>query len=263
LSIRLAHLAGRDEIVEEGLRRLAKMPGQAAVAAAEKASLLAAGGSAEPAVEAVESAGLDLTDASNAIAIRVLIEQLGVLGRHEKAVALVDPALAAHSDESVFHELRSQALHAAGQADSAREGYQRALELDAGSWRALAGLAALAAESGDPARALALYDRAIAAEPAELAPALAAVALVRETDPAETARRLEALLGQHPREAAAANELAGILADRGELGRAGFYASRAAWFRLPEAKETLARIEELRAAAPAAPDVDPKGEPNE
>jgi tetratricopeptide (TPR) repeat protein len=263
LSIRLAHAAGRDKVVAEGLQRLGEMPGQVPIAVAEEASLLAADGSVESAVDVVESAGLDLTDASNAIALRVLIEQLGVLGKHEKAAALVGPALAAHPDEAVFHELQGQALLAGGQADSARAGYERALELDAESWRALTGLAALAAESGDTAGALALYDRAIAVGPEDPAPALAAVALVRETDPEEAARRLEQLLVRHPREAAAANELAGILVDRGELNLARVYAARAAWFALPEAEGTLARIRELRAEAPPASDSGAGGESKE
>jgi len=259
-SIRLAHAAGRDKIVAEGLQRLAQMPGQAPVAVAEQATLLAAKGDIEPAVEVVESSGLDLTDPSNAIALRVLVRELGVLGRHEEAVSLVEAALAAHPDDGVFHELQGRALDAAGRADPARAAYERALALDAESWRALAGLAAIAAESGDSARALTLYDRALAADPDDPAPALAAVALVRETNPEEAARRLEALLERHPREAAAANELAGILADRGELDRASAYASRAAWFALPEAEATVARIDALRAAAPVP---EPKEESNE
>ncbi len=124
-------------------------------------------------------------------------------------------------------------------------------------------MAALAAEAGDRTQALSLYDRAIAAEPEDATPALAAVAIVREADPEEAARRLERLLDLHPRRASAANELAEILADRGKLDRAGVYASRAAWFGLPEAEGTFARIEELRAAAPAAPDPAPQDEPNE
>jgi type IV pilus assembly protein PilF len=186
-----------------------------------------------------------------------------LLGQHEKAAGLIEPALAAHPDEAVFHELQGNAERAAGHADSARAAYERALELDAESWRALVGLAALTVESGDPTGALTFYDRAIAANPDGPAPALAAVALLRETDPEKAARRLAQLLEQHPREAAAANELAGILADRGALDRASVYANRAAWFELPEAEKTVARIEKLRSAAPEAPDPDPQDEPSE
>ena len=210
----------------------------------------AAADGAEPAAQIVEEAGLDLTDASNAIALRVLIEQLGTLGQHEKAADLVHRALIAQPDEAVFHELQGRTLHSSGQAGAARAGYERALELDAQSWRALAGLAALTAEDGRVADALSLYDRSIAAGPDDPAPAFAAVALVRDGDPAEAARRLEQLLGAHPRTTSAAYELAEILADRGELDRAEIFASRAAWFRFPEAEAMLARIEKLRSDAP-------------
>jgi tetratricopeptide (TPR) repeat protein len=263
LSIRLAHELNRKKIVGEGLQRLLKLPGQAAVAVAEEASLLAASGDVEAAVEAVEASDLDLTAPSNAIAFRVIIEQLGALARHGKAGSLVDKALAAHPDEAAFHELQGDALHAAGQVEPARAAYERALELDAQSWRALTGLANLAAEAGDSATALALYDRALAAAPEERAPALAAIALVRETNPEEAAQRLERFLYLHPRSAPVANELAGILADRGELDRASSYARRAEWFGLPEAEETLARIETLRAAAPAGSGPASQNEPGE
>jgi tetratricopeptide (TPR) repeat protein len=263
MSIRVAHAGGREKIVSQGLQRLGQLPGQAAVAVAEEASLLVAGGSPEQAVQAVEASDLDLTDPSNAIALRILIAQLGALGQHEKSAGLVDRALAAHPDEAVFHELRGRALLTTGQAAPALAAFERALELDPRSWRALAGLAALAAESGDPTRALTLYDRAIEISPEEPDPALAAIALVRETDSEEAVRRLVRFLDLHPRAASEANELAGLLADRGELARARHYASRAAWFRLPEAEETLARIEELRAAAPAASSPAPEDEPNQ
>ena len=91
---------------------------------------------------------------------------------------------------------------------------------------------------------------------------MGAVALLRETNPEETARRLEHLLDLHPRSASAANELAGILADRGDLDRARRYASRAAWFGLPEAEETFARIDKLRGATPAESDLAPADELN-
>jgi tetratricopeptide (TPR) repeat protein len=263
LTIRLAHADGRNEIVAQGLERLGNLPGQAAVAVAEEASLLAESGSSEEAVQVVEASGLDLTLSSNSIVLRILADQLAALGQHEKALGLVDQALAEHPDEAVFYELRGRALLAAGRAEPALVAYERALELDAGSWRALAGLAALAAEAGDPTRALALYDRALEISPEEPAPALAAVALVRETDPDEAVRRLVHFIDLHPRSASEANELAGLFADRGELGRARSYAARAAWFQLPESEATLARIAELGGEAPAAPDPPPPDQPGE
>ena len=252
LSVRLAHSVGRRKIVTEGLQRLSQMPGQAAVASAEEATLLALDGKATEAVQAVEATGLDLTDPSNAIALRVLIEQLGMLEQHEKAAGLIDLSLAAHPDKAVFFELQGSALSTEGKADRARASYERALEMESTNWRALSGLAALTEKAGDSTKALALYDRAIVASPEDPGPALAAIALVREQDPEDTVSRLVRFLDLHPRTASAANELAGLLADRGELNRATSYASRAAWFRLPEAKETVERIEKLRAAAAPA-----------
>ncbi len=176
---------------------------------------------------------------------------------------MVDRALAAHPDEAIFYELQGRVLHTGGQVAPARTAYERALELDASNWRALAGLAAISAEAGDKAKALSLYDRAIASRPDDPAPAFSAVALVREADPEEATRRLEQLLDAHPRTASAANDLAEILADLGELDRAERAASRAAWFRLPEAEATLARIEARRVAAPVAADPAPPSEPHD
>jgi tetratricopeptide (TPR) repeat protein len=263
LSIRLAHSSGRHRVVAEGLERLRKMPGQAAVATAEEAKLRAtADGTdgAEAAVQVIEAAELDLTDVSNAIVLRLLIKQLVTLDQHEKAVGLADRALSAHPDEAVFHELAGSTRRAAGQTDTARAAYERALELDDQSWRALAGLAAMTADAGDVAEALTLYDRALAARPDDPAPAFAAVALVRDSDPVEAARRLEQLLDDHPRTASAAQELAEILADQGQLDRARNYASRAAWFRLPEADQTLDRIEALRGEAQGTTETAQSGE---
>ena len=132
--------------------------------------------------------------------------------------------------------------------EQAREAFERTLELDPRHARALAGLAELSAEAGARDAALALYDRAAETDPDEPAHGLAAVKLLLDAQATEqAARRLEQLLDRHPREASAANDLARILAERGELDRALELAERAAWFREPEAEVTLARIRELRA----------------
>jgi tetratricopeptide (TPR) repeat protein len=260
VSIRLAHEMKRRQIVVEGLQRLSQLPGQAAIAVAEEASLLASNGHAEKAVQLIEESTLDLTDASNAIALRVLVDQLGGLGQHDKAVRSVDDAIAAEPDEPAFHELLGVALARAGRVEPARTSFENAIGLDEQDWRALAGLASLASESDDIAEVLALYDRAIAAKPDEPGPALAAIALIRDADPEDAIRRLEAVLDAHPRTASAANDLAGLLADRGELDRAASLASRAAWFQLPEADATLARIEALRPGGSEGADSAASGE---
>lgn len=251
LSIRLADALGQQKIVDEGISRLSYLPGGAAVALAEEATLLAGSKGVEAAVEAIEKSALDLTEPAHGVALRALVEQLGRLSRHEQAVAATERALAAHSDEAAFHELHGVALQAGGRGDAARTAFERALELDPQSWRAAAGLAALAADAGNRSEALALYDRAIAGDPESPAPALAAVALVRDSDPDAAVVRLEALLDHHPREAAAANDLARLLLERGDLDAAQRQARRAAWLGLADAQATLERIGELRAEAGA------------
>ncbi len=255
MSIRLAHQMKRHKIVVQGLQRLSRLPGQAPIAIAEEASILASDGHTEQAAEVVETSTLDLTNPANAVALRVFVELLGTLEQHAKAADLLNQALSAHPDEAVFHELLGGALHQADQAEEARASFDRALELDDQSWRTLAGLASLSAGGGQTAEALSLYDRALAANPDDPGPALSAVGLLGDRDPEEAIRRYEALLDAHPRTPAAANSLAEILVDRNELDRANRLAQRAAWFGLPEAQDTLARIRTLRGeAAPAAAD---------
>jgi tetratricopeptide (TPR) repeat protein len=259
VSIRIAHRAGQHSIAAEGLARLAVLPGQAARAKAEEATLLAVDKGPALAVEAVESSGLDLTDPSKAPALRVLLTQLAALGDHARAEALVRSALQAHPDEAVFHELRGRALRAAARPpEKVREAFERALALDPQHAPALVGLAELSAEAGERAAALALYDRATEADPDDPGPAYAAARLLLEAqETREAEARLEKLLEQHPREASAAHELARILVERGDLDRALGLAERAAWFRAPGADETLARIRELRgegiSVAPGSP----------
>ena len=251
MSIRLAHSMNHHGIAAEGLKFLALLPGQSGAAVELEASLLALDGEAEKAVAVVEDSDLELRDPANAGAMRILIEELGILAQHERAIEVARQSIAVYPDEAVLHELLGAALHTAKQADAARASYERAIELNAEDWRALAGLASLSAEAGARDQALTLYDRAIDTKPEDSAPALAAIALLGDTDPDESIRRLIALLDAHPRSPSPANALANLFADRGELDRAKQLASRANWFGLVEAQTTLARIETLRGSETA------------
>src|SRR5262249_29462128 len=172
LSIRIAQQAGQDAIAAEGLARLASLPGQAAVAKAEEATLVAAERGPALAVAGVDRSGLDLTDPANAPALRVLLAQLAPLGNHEGARRRIAAALAAHPDAAVFLELRGETLRSAGgQAEAAREAFGRAVELDPKNAPALAGLAELSAAAGDREAAVPPYHRAAAADPGDPAPA--------------------------------------------------------------------------------------------
>jgi tetratricopeptide (TPR) repeat protein len=256
MGIRVAHKARRFGIASEGLARLSEKPEHAAMAVAEHATLLAESnpdGDAT-AVKTVEDSDLDLTDPINAPALRVLLTYLAKLEEHEKAEKRIGSALGAHPESAVFNELNGQVLSAQGESpEKAREAFDRALELDPEHAEALVGLAVLSAEAGDVDAALAFYDRAAKLDSEDPAAVLAAAKLELGAGRTAAAQaRFEAVLGDHPRESGAAIELARILADQGKFESGLEYAHRAEWLRAPEAEETLASIEGLRARRGAA-----------
>ena len=218
---------------------------------AEHAKLIAESGpdGAAEAVTVVEKSDVDLTDPVNAAALRVLLKLLAELGQHEKVLKRIDSALSAHPEAAVFHELNGRVLSAAGKPpEKAREEFDRALELDPKHAEALIGLAELSAQAGEIDAALALYDRAADLDSEDPAAALAAVSLVVGAGrTADAQKRFEGVLAVDPREAGAAIGLARILAEQRKFEESLGYVRRAQWLRAPEAEETLAWINELRA----------------
>jgi tetratricopeptide (TPR) repeat protein len=97
-SIRLAHRLGRRNVLAEGLRRLALIPGQLPLAVAEEAMLAAKERGPAASLVVFERSPLDMGDPANAVAFRVLLEQLGALARHEQAEGFVAVGLTAHPD---------------------------------------------------------------------------------------------------------------------------------------------------------------------
>jgi tetratricopeptide (TPR) repeat protein len=248
--IRLSFLNGLREAVTNGLRQLSGLPGQRATAVAEQMAMIAVGPGPQAAVDSVLAIDLDLTDPANAIALHALIEQLATLGQHDEARARVEAALQANPKAAVFHDLKARALLAAGgPEDEIRLSFQQAIERDPTYVEALISLAELMEADEKTDTALALYDRASDATPDDLRAAHAAIALLRSAERIEEAEsRLEVLVEKHPTDARAANDLAEILAERGEdLDRSLELARRADYFiTVPEAPETLGWILLLR-----------------
>jgi tetratricopeptide (TPR) repeat protein len=160
--------------------------------------------------------GVDYADPRAAPALRALVRAAHAAGEPEVAGRAVDAALAARPDAAVFHEVRGVHLELGGAApDEVGAAYARALALDAGNARALAGLGRLALVR-DPVAALSFFDRAAAADPSDPGPKLGAVRALRASGrPEEAARRLDALLEEHPLEAEAAGELVSLDLERG------------------------------------------------
>lgn len=129
----------------------------------------------------------------------------------QKTRASLQKILDAHPDASAFQEIRAFDLELSGApADAVQAAYARALELGPQNAQALAGLGRLATDT-DPDAALGYFDLAAAADPSDPDLKLAAArALIASGKIAEAEKRLDALLLEHPLEAAAA-------ADRAEL----------------------------------------------
>ena len=251
VGIRVAHKARRYGVASEGLKRLSNTPEHAGTAVAEHATLLGEGSpdGAVAAVETVEESDVDLMDPVNAAALRALLTYLAELAEHDKAGKRIASAVGAHPEAAVFHELNGRVLSAAGKSPKkARDAFDLALELDPKHAEALVGLAELSAQAGEVDAALALYDRAAELDSEDPATALAAAKLVLGASrTADAQERFEAVLAENPREAGAAIELARILAEQGKFEASRDYARWAGWLRAPEAEETLAWIEGLRA----------------
>ena len=248
--IRLSFVNGMREAASSGLRRLSALPGHRPTALAEQVAMIAVGPGPQAAVDSLLASELDLTDPANSVALRALLEQLATLEQHDEAQEFIAAALAAHPDAAVFYDLKARALRAAGgPADEIRKAFQQAVERDPTHLDSLISLAELAAADDKIDAAIALYDRASEAAPDDLRAAHAAIALLRSAERVEEAEpRLAALVESNPTDAQAANDLAEILADRGEdLDRSLELARRADYFiTVPEAPETLGWILLLR-----------------
>jgi tetratricopeptide (TPR) repeat protein len=107
-------------------------------------------------------------------------------------------------------------LLAAGKADEAGKAYDAALRADPHAAAALAGQARLARAAGRTSDAVALYDRAGAQASNGQYAYEAAQTLLATGDEAGARKRLEDVVRLHPENAAAANDLAWILASKGE-----------------------------------------------
>jgi tetratricopeptide (TPR) repeat protein len=212
-----------------------------------------------------DAMALDYAQPASIPALRALVEIAHATEQLAVAEKFVEAALRAHPEEASFFALRGRVRELRGEPERAREAYERAVELDGDEALALAGLARLAT-ADDPAKALALFDRALAIDPAEVDSSLAAARILRILGREEEARqRLGALLDVHPFSAEAAAEWVEIDLESGPvsaetLGMAEravrFGGGVAAYERLArvqaalgrdaEAEQTLARAERLR-----------------
>ena len=160
--------------------------------------------------------GVDFGDPHHAPALRALVQSSYQAGKADQTRAVYQKVLAAHPDSGVYQEIHALDLELSGAPPQAvKAAYARALELDPANVRALAALGRLAS-ADEPETALGFFDRAAAADPSDADPKLAAARILIATGKLDQAeQRLDALLLEHPLEAAAAAERARIDLERG------------------------------------------------
>jgi tetratricopeptide (TPR) repeat protein len=205
----------------------------------------------EAAIEMLRGApGIDLERPGDADALRSLCVHLVAAGRMAEADAALQAALAAHPDVGAFHEVRGLLLEQRGASSGdVRDAYERAVELAPRNGRALEALGRLSEEADDLESALRYYGRAAAANPNERGPLRRAATLLAAAGRTQEAEaQWEALLLEHPYDAAAAMQLVRLRLDRQQEGdRTLELARRAVRFRGgSEARQLLARVHRAR-----------------
>lgn len=207
-----------------------------AIALAEHARITAQIQGAKPALAALQAgiakAKLDLAKPENLIALREIAALEAQLGGPAAALPRVEAALAKAPERADLLGLKANLLANAGRNDEARSVAERAIAAKGDEAFAHLALGLARRNGGDAAGAIESFDRALALDPTlSDAGYLAAQTLLGKGDAAGARKRLEQLARVYPDHAAALNDLAWILAERGEdLERAALLAQQATRF---------------------------------
>jgi tetratricopeptide (TPR) repeat protein len=208
---------GEFEKARGSAARLGEIPGQQAASVVELAHVAQVEGGAQSAVDTIAESGLDLSDDANQRVLRVLTENLVALDRGEDAFAEVDAALERNPEAADLHAMRGNVSLQLRRSDEAATAFETARSLDPENVTALAGLAILAGNAKDFARAVELFDLA-AKYDREGTPAYAysaAQLTLQLGDESGATERLRAIIRKNPGHAGSRNDLAWLLAESG------------------------------------------------
>jgi tetratricopeptide (TPR) repeat protein len=171
----------------------------------------------EAARKAIEESGHDLSKPENELLLKMWVEQLGAAGAVDEALDRVNAYTAANPDSPGAHEMRGSLLVQQGEDAEAQASFQKATELGPERGAAWAGLATVAARGNDLSKAVALFDKAWGFAPDTSAYLYSAAQLAYASgDSAGAEERYRRVIRRFPGHAGARNDLAWILADRGE-----------------------------------------------
>ncbi len=165
----------------------------------------------------LREADLDWGDPENNRALVALAGDLIASERHAEAISALDVAISKQPLEAPLWVVRGRAKLVSGDLFAASKDFDKAAALDPEYGAALAGQASILAVNGDRAAAIARFDASTETEKPSADGGYSAAQLALESgDEVEAIRRLRAYLLSYPGAAAAANDLAWLLASRNE-----------------------------------------------
>jgi tetratricopeptide (TPR) repeat protein len=196
---------------------LSKLPGQEVHAAIEGAQVEARADSPAAAADALRKSRTQITGDDDLELVTALVSQLQSAERNEEALAEVDAALGARPESARLHQLRGSLLANAGREAEANSAFEKALAIDPEDANATAGLATLAAEAGQLTEAIALFAKAaeLSQEPSAYIYSAGQLAW-SAGDAAAAEMRFREVVRIAPGHAGARNDLAWLLAERGQ-----------------------------------------------
>lgn len=246
---------GNYKKAENALEHLNTRPKHRLTVAVEYAEMLRRRDGPEAALEMLEKTEVDWTDPANVAILNSLTQVLAEMGKLETALRRVKPALAARPDEPAFLNLEAKILANLGRDEEAKHNLERALDVDPDNAATLEMLGVYADREGERERALEYFDRAAKADETNSDYAYRAAQqtlILRRTD--ETVKRLRKVIALSPGHVGANNDLAWLLADKGEeLDLALECAQRAVQLGSgPDTLDTLGWVQLKRGNADAA-----------
>jgi len=196
---------------------LAQLPGEEVRAAIEGAQVTLRAESPAAAVDELRKARKQIADDEDHSLLTALVDALQAAERGGEALAEIDAALAKQPDSAQLNQLRGTILASAGRGNEAKQAFDKALSLDPENANAMAGLATLAAEAGRLDEAVDLFVKAAATAPEPSTYLYSAGQLAWSAgDPATAEKHFREVIRLSPGNAGARNDLAWLLAERGE-----------------------------------------------
>ncbi len=165
--LEVARETGAKDLVNTAFTRLSRIPGEQGRAVANVARATFEREGAAQALDAIDTAGVDLSLPAFFASLTARCDYLVQLDRRGEAIAQLDDILSApvaHAHAGALHALRGQLHLGAGSVDAAAQDFESARTLDPKSLEATLGLAALAEARGELDRAASLFEEAILIE---------------------------------------------------------------------------------------------------